>query len=314
MPGRPGRRSQMSGPTRQIDISMLAQKIDEYIQMLMNHPEPKVREATHQMLDGIDSLHREAFGRIIVGLSEHPELRDRITEDPVVSMVFELYGLLKVDEAAVVDQALEAVRPYIQSHGGEVEVLGVEDGVVRVRLAGSCHGCAGSTVTLKRGIEAALREGLPGFKKMVVEESVAHPPAAHHGHGGTASNFIPLTAVSAPKRPIFQDALPLAELAPGKMRGVVLGDTRVLLVNVDGDIFAYRNACLESPLPLDLGTLEGHRIRCPWHQCLFDARTGRALEPLEGQIDPFPVALQDGRVRVATNAPGLSLIRAPATA
>lgn len=280
----------------EMDVRLLAEKIDEYVQALFNHSEPMVREATHQLLDGIDALHREAFGRIIAALAERPEVRERLIEDPVIQLVFELYGLWREDDSAMVTRALDSVRPYIESHGGEVEVLGIDDGVVRVRLAGACHGCSGSTNTLKRGIETALRENYDNFKEMIVEQSIADPKT------GTIS-LLEQTF----ERPAFLEALPLADLPDGALRGVILGEARVLLVRLGPEVYAYKNACLDSPLPLDLGVLEGTVLHCSWHGCLFDATTGVALAPTQGELVSYPVALEDGVIRVATNVPGRAI-------
>jgi Fe-S cluster biogenesis protein NfuA len=94
-----------------------------------------------------------------------------------VAWLFEAYAV-GVDERAAAEVALEAVRPYLHSHGGDVAVLDARGGVVRVRLSGACSGCTASTITLRRGVEEALRERMPGFAAMEVEEDDAlpHPP------------------------------------------------------------------------------------------------------------------------------------------
>ncbi len=66
-----------------------------------------------------------------------------------------------------VEVVLNKVRPMLQRDGGDVELLDVEDGVVKVRLVGACGGCPMSTLTLKRGIEAKLKEELPDVKEVV---------------------------------------------------------------------------------------------------------------------------------------------------
>jgi Fe-S cluster biogenesis protein NfuA len=62
-----------------------------------------------------------------------------------------------------IEQTLDTLRPYIASHRGQVEVVDFDeqDGVLLVRLGGTCHGCAASTVTLKQGIELRLRDAVP---------------------------------------------------------------------------------------------------------------------------------------------------------
>ena len=65
-----------------------------------------------------------------------------------------------------IEQTLDTLRPYIASHRGQVEVVDFDerDGVLLVRLGGTCHGCAASTVTLKQGIELRLRDTVPEVK------------------------------------------------------------------------------------------------------------------------------------------------------
>jgi len=61
-----------------------------------------------------------------------------------------------------VQEVIDKLRPYLQRDGGDCELVGVEDGIVKVRLMGACGSCPSSTMTLKLGIERALMEELPG--------------------------------------------------------------------------------------------------------------------------------------------------------
>lgn len=61
----------------------------------------------------------------------------------------------------------ERIRPFLQADGGDIEVLSVEDGVVKVRLRGACHGCPGAMMTLKAGVERILKEECPEVKEVV---------------------------------------------------------------------------------------------------------------------------------------------------
>ena len=65
-----------------------------------------------------------------------------------------------------IEKTLDTLRPYITSHRGHVETVDFDetDGVLLVRLGGTCHGCAASTITLKQGIESRLREAVPEVK------------------------------------------------------------------------------------------------------------------------------------------------------
>jgi nitrite reductase/ring-hydroxylating ferredoxin subunit/Fe-S cluster biogenesis protein NfuA len=227
-------------------------------------------------------------------------------------MLLTLYDLLPCDPQAEVENALASIRPYVHSHGGEIEVLDVIDGVVHVRLAGSCDGCAGSATTLKRGVETALREGFPGFTGMVV-----HDPAPKSVR--SMGTFIPLTQIGrgqapAPqiRSPVFTEVARIADVPAGTMKEITLEGSRVLLANVNGEIYAVGAACPGSMAPLGLGSFSPPVLVCPWHNEAFDVRTGKRVD---GQATPvlevLPIAVHDGVVSVAMNA--LSVTSAGAT-
>ena len=108
------------------------------------------------LLQLVDAIHRPALERIAAG----------DTADPIAQALLQMYDIAPPDDEVLVEEALDEVRPYIHSHGGQVELLGVSDGVVELRMSGSCAGCAASAMTLKRGIEEALRQHYPGFKEV----------------------------------------------------------------------------------------------------------------------------------------------------
>jgi Fe-S cluster biogenesis protein NfuA len=66
-----------------------------------------------------------------------------------------------------VEEVLGKIRPMLQRDGGDVELVAVEDGTVKVKLVGACGGCPMATMTLKRGIEAKLKEEIPEVKEVV---------------------------------------------------------------------------------------------------------------------------------------------------
>lgn len=208
------------------------------------------------VLEAIDGIHRDGLTRM-AALMDHHDLLKLAATDPPVAELLDLYDLVPISEEMLVERALETVRPYIQSHGGQLEVLAVAGGTVRVRLAGSCAGCSGSAMTLKRGVETALRENYPGFQAMEVEEPQPEP---------ARPTFIGLTqikTVSAPARPIFKDAAALADVVG--MLTVQVAGVPVLLHNLGGEVYAFR---------------QGGERR-----------------------ESFPVAVEGGRVMVATNVP-----------
>jgi len=71
-----------------------------------------------------------------------------------------------MDTIERIEKTLDTLRPYIASHRGHVEIVDFDEreGTLLVRLGGTCHGCAASTITLKQGIELRLRESVPEVK------------------------------------------------------------------------------------------------------------------------------------------------------
>jgi Fe-S cluster biogenesis protein NfuA len=67
---------------------------------------------------------------------------------------------------ADVEKVLGKIRPALQADGGDVELVGVEGGVVKVRLTGACGGCPMANITLKNGIEALLKEEIPSVDRV----------------------------------------------------------------------------------------------------------------------------------------------------
>lgn len=138
---------------------------------------PADRDHVFALLDLIDHFHRLALGHVDRALdaSTIEHLRD---VHPSVAWLWDAYDV-GLDERATAERAMEEVRPYIHSHGGEVHVLDVIEGVVHVRLSGACSGCSASAITLQEGVERALRTHLPDFVGLQVEEdpdATPHPP------------------------------------------------------------------------------------------------------------------------------------------
>ena len=231
-------------------------------------------ERALMLLELIDAVHRPGLAALAEGDVEHPAAQALIA----------MYGF-ELDDEELVEEALEQVRPYINSHGGEVDLISVEDGVVRVRMSGACQGCAASAMTLRRGIEEALRAGYPGFREVVAEEPESGPT---------------LLQLEDLRRPVFAD---VDAPDPGEIRAVMLDDVPVLLVNARGEVFAFRNGCAVDALPLEGSRLTDDGVLvCPWHNCAYDARTGKRVDdPGEAGLAVIPVAVRDGTVQVAVN-------------
>jgi Fe-S cluster biogenesis protein NfuA len=166
-------------PSTDASLAALGPLLDRLEELLADVEglDEDVRNRVFELLDGVDAVHRLAITRLADTLGH--ELRPLRSSDAAVDWLFEAYGVGVADVDAA-SAALEQIRPYLHEHGGEVEVLAVQHGVVRVRLVGACSGCTSAAETLRHGVEEALRENLPGFVSMDVEPDIAaaHPPPA----------------------------------------------------------------------------------------------------------------------------------------
>lgn len=113
--------------------------------------------------------------------------------------------------------------------------------------------------------------------------------------------FVPLSSLQRP-RPAWKVAFAGADLPPGTLHGVEIEGLPVLLFRLDDGVFAYRNACGGSVLPLHLGTLAQGEIHCPWHGCRYDAKTGKRIDGPGHDLEPFPVSVREDTIQVAVNS------------
>lgn len=141
---------------------------------------PKLQE----ILDWLDAFHREGIGSLVEMIRDwRGELfLERTVANPAINALLGFYGLGidldSVQSHRTVQLALDDVRPYVHSHGGDIEVLEISDGVVRLQMHGSCDGCTASEVTITERIVVALRDKWPQFRRLEVEKFTAepHPP------------------------------------------------------------------------------------------------------------------------------------------
>ncbi len=154
-------------------------RIDTLLEEIESLEDQNARSKAAEMAQVLLELYGEGLARVMEVIAQGNE-RERIfealAEDELISHLLLLHGLHPLEVETRVVQALEEVRPYLRSHGGNVELLGVEGGVARVRLQGSCDGCPSSTVTLKLAIEEAILKAAPDLEGIEAEGVAEEPP------------------------------------------------------------------------------------------------------------------------------------------
>src|SRR6202043_1366629 len=167
-----------------------AERIDTLIQEIAAFPDPHARATAEELVQVLVDMYGDGLTRLLEITAESQgsglALVDAFADDGLLSSLFLLHGLHPLDIETRVMQALDEVRPYLKSHGGNVEFVRVEDDIAHLRLEGSCHGCPGSTVTLKLAIEEAIYKAAPDLNGLQVEGVTEPPPRP-----GTPITFIP---------------------------------------------------------------------------------------------------------------------------
>ena len=228
---------------------------------------------------------------------------DRLISDPLVESLLLLHGLHPLDVDARIQRALDQVRPYLGSHAGGVEYLGVTDGVARLRLEGSCHGCPSSTATVELAITGAVKDAAPEVDDVVVEGMTAPPPEPKLLQIGRRPGTDGARAEGA-ERADGGDVgwVTLPGIGPPSSRPVIasVGDLTVLVCAVRGTLYAYRDGCAACGSSLADGTLDREQLSCPACGRSYDVRlAGRGLDDPALHLDPLPLLTDSQGVRVA---------------
>jgi nitrite reductase/ring-hydroxylating ferredoxin subunit len=163
---------------------------------------------------------------------------------------------------------------------------------------------------------AAVAAALPAEAP---QENPGPPNGSPPAQPGPAASYIALDKVQLLQpaqaardhrleTPLLQPIARLADLPPGASLAVAVANLRVLLVNVEGDVFAVGELCPGSDMPLSFGALEGHRLICAWHNEVYDVRNGRCLDPAGRDDNPslpvYPVSIEQGEIRLAISGAG----------
>ena len=181
----------MSGPAVS-DPRAAGERIEQLLDALGTGG-PVARERAEELVRVVVDLYGAGLERLlgIVGPVLPDTTVDELATDELVSGLLVVHGLHPYDVEDRLERALESVRPYLHSHGGDVELLGMDgEGVVRLRLLGHCDGCAGSTATLRSAVDAAIEAAAPEVVRVDVEEPTAPP------HPAPTAPLIPVDALS----------------------------------------------------------------------------------------------------------------------
>ena len=276
-----------------LDVETLLAELEEF-------PDPHVREVALALLEAVMGVHRAGLSRILEMMRDHPGGDDFLRlmrEDPVVASLLLSHDLM--DSGAGLEDrvraAVEKVRPYMQGHGGDVEVIEVRAGRVHLRLGGACDGCGFSENTLRLGIEQILRKEVPEAKEIVISRPRAKPEVP----AGSRRAHPPGVPAAIAGGHGWVRVASLDEMPEGTLRTVAADQVAVLLCAAYGRIYAFRDACPEGGGSMGAGTLIAFILKCPCHGLAFDVRSGRSLSGRGLMLEPLPSSWEGGQLRVA---------------
>lgn len=170
----------------QPEFQQRLQSIERLLAEVENGADPNVRGAVRQLMQLVIELHGAGLERIVALIHETGDasgLMDRLTADELVESLLVLHGIHPLGLEARVERAIARARTRLRPHRGEVELLGLEDGAVRVRIESKGHGCGSTIEALKEIVESAIYESAPDIASLAIDA------------GEDSRSFVPLAAL-----------------------------------------------------------------------------------------------------------------------
>jgi Fe-S cluster biogenesis protein NfuA len=191
----------------------LLERVQELSEAVDELPDPSARELASELVSAVIAMYGDGLERMVAAIEESGDagaaILDRLTQDGAVSSLLLIHDLYPVDLHERVREALDTVRPYMESHGGNVELVSLDDGVARLALQGSCNGCSASRATLEQAIEQALAEHAPdllGLQVTGVVDAVPVPGAPSPTPAPAGGCELPMASPTAFELPMVQSA------------------------------------------------------------------------------------------------------------
>jgi Fe-S cluster biogenesis protein NfuA/nitrite reductase/ring-hydroxylating ferredoxin subunit len=249
-----------------------------------------------------------------IAAAADPTMIERFAADDLVASLMLVHNLHPHGVERRIEDALDSVRPYLGSHGGDVTLLDVVDGaegpVVRLAFAGSCKSCPSSAVTLELTVEDAVRAAAPEISSIEVIAAEADSSPGVIPVESLMSRVHTRDSPGAAWHPVPD----IADLASGEVGGFMVAGVTVLACRVGDDLFAYHDRCgscgqslAGAVLHRRMGAKIGEAVlRCPQCHAHFDAvHAGAGLDDAaraDVHLEPLPLLVRDGVLSLAVLA------------
>lgn len=181
----------------------LVERVQDLLGSLDDIADPVAQARVQELVGAVLELYGAGLERILgvledAGASALP-IRDTLLDDGIVASLLLIHGLYPIPLEERVTQALDSVRPFLATHGGNVELVSVEDGIARLKLQGSCDGCPSSAATLENALREAIEAAAPDLLGLEVQGVVGLEQQESSGPPGLS---LPMVQVGAPSLPM----------------------------------------------------------------------------------------------------------------
>jgi Fe-S cluster biogenesis protein NfuA/nitrite reductase/ring-hydroxylating ferredoxin subunit len=282
-----------------MDPRALVADVERLLEEVEDLSDPTAREKAVALVQALLELYGAGLAHIVeeIAVRDDGELAAALAGDELVAHLLALHGLHPVPLEGRVREALGEVRPYLESHGGNVELLGVEGSAVHLRLEGSCSGCPSSAMTLKLAIEDAIHKAAPEIEEVIAQDAPASPLLQ-----------IEVMPAAPARQPLptgeWAMAGGLPELSGGGLVVKPVGGQPVLFLKLEQRVYGYRPTCPACAQSLADARVRAVELICPGCGHRYDVmRAGRCLDSPQLHLEPVPLLVgEDGLVKVALEA------------
>lgn len=259
----------------------------------------RARANAEQLVRELTDLYGAALGRLLRIATDHaPDettVAEAVAADNLVASLLLVHGLHPYPVHRRISDALDGVRPYLGSHGGDVDLIEVDGPVVRLRFTGSCKSCPSSAATLELAVEDAVRAAAPEISSIDVVTDAPEPKLF------SAESLLARVHPDGHRHATWRPVPALDELAAGELGGFEVDGTAVLACRIGDQLFAYRDRCPQCTRGLAGATLTGSVVHCPHCDSGFDVvHAGIGADDGSGvHLEPVPLLVRDGVSSIA---------------
>lgn len=291
------------------DLKVLSGRVETLLDQIRDVGDDAARERAEALVRAVMDLYAAGLTRTVELAEDGPLLR-AMADDELVGGLLLLHDLHPDDVDTRIQGALDRVRPYLGSHAGGIDYLGVDDdGVAHLTLQGSCNGCPSSSVTVTLSVETAVLEAAPEVTSVdvvgLVPEEPSSPllqiglrPGLESGHAATTESD---SGASSPGEWEHLDLVP----GPGELGTAEASGTPLVLAGAAGDgaAYAYLDLCPACQDRLAGGSLDGDVLRCPSCGASYDIRlAGSSVDGTGKHLTPLPLLPDETGWKVAAPA------------